>query len=102
MFYICENIDIAKMSRDLLINLRDYLLEALSEEDAVWLGASLSKQKPQELEDDGFSLDNMPFVQTKTKREMVEEGERQIAERRCYSTDELIKICEDRLMSVAV
>ncbi|MDD6002503.1 MAG: hypothetical protein PUC50_09990 [Bacteroidales bacterium] len=43
MELICRGIDIAKMSRDLLINLRDYLLEALSEEDALWLGASLSK-----------------------------------------------------------
>ena len=42
-------------------------------------------------EDKDFSLDNTPFRQSKTKREMIEEGECQIAEGRCYTTDELMK-----------
>ena len=50
----------------------------------------MAKDKVNDSEDYD-SLDNMPFTQTKTKREMIEEGERQIAEGRCYTTDELMK-----------
>ena len=91
------------MSKDLLINLRDYLLETLSEEDVLWLSRSLTQGKRLESDDDdGFSLDNMPFTQYKSKREMIEEGERQIASGRCGTTEDLLRMCEERLMSVAV
>ncbi|MBQ5513057.1 MAG: hypothetical protein IIT83_05165 [Bacteroidales bacterium] len=91
------------MSRELLINLRDYLLGTLSEDDALWLSRSLSKGKKMESnDDDGFSLDDMPFTQYKSKREMIEEGERQIAAGRCGTTEDLLRMCEERLMSVAV
>ncbi|GEM_PF-2722697 len=91
------------MSKDLLINLRDYLLGTLSEEDVLWLSRSLTQGKRLESDDDdGFSLDNMPFTQYKSKREMIEEGERQIASGRCGTTEDLLRMCEERLMSVAV
>lgn len=90
------------MSRELLINLRDYLLGTLSEDDAVWLGMSLFQGKKSGTEDDGFSLDGMPFTQYQTKRELIEEGERQIASGRCGTTEDLLKMCEERLMSVAI
>jgi hypothetical protein len=91
------------MSKDLLINLRDYLLGTLSEEDVLWLSRSLTQGKRLESDDDdGFSLDNMPFTQYKSKREMIEEGERQIALGRCGTTEDLLRMCEERLMSVAV
>ena len=90
------------MSKDLLINLRDYLLGTLSEEDVLWLSRSLTQGKRLESDDDdGFSLDNMPFTQYKSKREMIEEGERQIAASRCGTTEDLMRMCEERLMSVA-
>jgi hypothetical protein len=91
------------MSRELLINLRDYLLGTLSEDDVLWLSMSLSKGKKIEpKEDDDLPLDSMPFTQYKSKREMIEEGERQIAAGRCGTTDDLMRMCEERLMSVAV
>jgi hypothetical protein len=91
------------MSKDLLINLRDYLLGTLSEEDVLWLSRSLTQGKRLESDDDdGFSLDNMPFTQYKSKREMIEEGERQIASGRCGTTEDLLRMCEERLISVAV
>ena len=91
------------MSKELLINLRDDLLGTLSEEDVLWLSRSLTQGKRLESDDDdGFSLDNMPFTQYKSKREMIEEGERQIASGRCGTTEDLLRMCEERLMSVAV
>ena len=91
------------MNKDLLINLRDYLLGTLSEEDVLWLSRSLTQGKRLESDDDdGFSLDNMPFTQYKSKREMIEEGERQIASGRCGTTEDLLRMCEERLISVAV
>ena len=91
------------MSKDLLINLRDYLLGTLSEEDVLWLSRSLTQGKRLESDDDdGISLENMPFTQYKSKREMIEEGESQIAAGRCGTTEDLLRMCEERLMSVAV
>jgi len=63
---------------------------------------ALQPLSPKEKDDDGFSLDNMPFTQYKSKREMIEEGERQIASGRCGTTEDLLRMCEERLMSVAV
>ncbi|MBR2202321.1 MAG: hypothetical protein IJ894_16570 [Bacteroidales bacterium] len=69
----------------------------------LWLSRSLTQGKRLESDDDdGFSLDNMPFTQYKCKREMIEEGERQIASGRCGTTEDLLRMCEERLMSVAV
>ena len=86
-----------------MINLRDYLLGTLSEDDVLWLSMSLSKGKKNDSkEDDDLPLSSMPFTQYKSKREMVEEGERQIAAGRCGTTEDLMRMCEERLMSVAV
>lgn len=51
--------------------------------------------------DEDFALENMPYTQYKTKRQMVEEGERQIVEGRCGTTDDLVRICEERLKLIA-
>ncbi|MBQ5539994.1 MAG: hypothetical protein IIU03_07145 [Bacteroidales bacterium] len=75
------------MSKELLINLRDYLLGTLSPEDIIWLGNSLIYNK---------NNDTKEPLKRDTLEEycnLLEEGRLQAETGKYCTTEELFKMC---------
>lgn len=77
------------MSRSELNNLCSFLLATLSTEDKKFLVTRLQEESPNE--------ESLTLYTTDELYQMVADGEKQIAEGRCYSTEEVIRMCNSDL-----
>jgi hypothetical protein len=77
------------MSTATLTSLLEYLYGALTPSNMQWLGEHLIEQAQKEK--------NLEPCTKKELLDMAETGRQQIAEGKCYSTEEVFQFCEDRM-----
>ena len=73
------------MSTEALSGLRDYLFGTLSRTNMLWLAEQLKERANRKEELKPYTMEEL--------HQMVEEGKRQIAEGRSYSTEEVLAYC---------
>ncbi len=73
------------MSTEALSGLRDYLFVTLSRTNMLWLAEQLKERANRKEELKPYTVEEL--------HQMVEDGKRQIAEGRSYSTEEVLAYC---------
>ena len=77
------------MSKETLTNLRDYLVGTLSKEDMAWLTAELTTHAKEEEKLKPYTMEEL--------NAMIDESERDFAEGRVYTTEEVFREIEEEL-----
>ena len=81
------------MSRELLINLRDYLVKTLSEDDKIWLALQLQESA---------SEDPVEPYTVEELRLRAEKSRQDALEGRVFATEEVLRMCDEELQAIAV
>lgn len=82
------------MSTETLSGLRDYLFSTLSRSNMLWLATQLKERAEKEEELKPYTIEEL--------HQMVERGKQQIAEGKCYSTEEVLAYCEQEELQLEV
>lgn len=75
------------MSTALLTNLLEYLRGTLTPNNMQWLGEHLIEYAHEESQLQTYTVEDL--------LQMAETGRQQIAEGKCYTTDEVLQFCDD-------
>ena len=81
------------MSRELLINLRDYLVKTLSGNDKLWLALQLQESADEDTIEP-YTIEELRLRAEKSRQDALEG--------RVYTTEEVLKMCDEEPEAIAV